>query len=169
MKKILVLVLLSLSVSACTYNLFNPPKVKELDPVEMFGTRGKVLEGRLYLATCETNAFGSAETARNTNLKKAAKTAKKKGFSYFTILDRNSFSKMKTVSYTTHENITSKTNFNAYGSDGYSVRGNVDTNYRVPVKNTFNTEFHTSKILFLLLNEDELDYWNNIYSVEKYL
>lgn len=169
MKKILLLPVLCLLASACTYNVFNPPKVKELDPVEMFGTRGKVLQGRLYQATCESSKWGSAQSAFNTNVKKAAKTANKKGYKYFTILDKSSKSRTRNYSYTTYQNSTATSKFSARGQDGYSVTGTLDTTYNSPVQNNVSEDLHTSQVVFVLLNENELDYWNNIYSVEKYL
>lgn len=168
MKKLIYFLVLLLSFTGCKYNIYNPPKVSELDPVAIFGMKGKFLEGRLFESMCQSNAFGSQESARKTSLKNAAKKAKKLGYKYFTVLDRQHSKKDNYTNFTTYQMVQNNTNASVYGTGGYAY-GHANTITYVPQDKTLHSEFHTYSIIFLLLNENELDGWNNIYEVEKYL
>lgn len=168
MKKLIFFVLLLLPFIGCSYNIMNPPKVSELDPVAIFGVKGQVLNGRLFESTCQSNAFGNQSTARKTSLKNAAKKAKKLGYNYFTVLDSQNFKEDKFTNLTSYQQVMSHTNASVYGN-GHSAYGSADTTVWVPTNQMMHTEFHTYSIIFLLLKDNELDGWNNIYSVKKYL
>lgn len=168
MKKIIILFLLAFVFAGCTYNIANPPKVKELDPVAMFGVKGRPLEGRLFLSSCESNAFGNMDSAKRTALKNAAKKARKLGYKYFTVIDRDARTKRNKINYTTYDNVRADTQVSAFGPGGYAY-GDINTNISVPVTQTMETEFQTYEFIFFLLDENEIDGWDNIYSVAKYL
>lgn len=167
MKKYFVLAAL-LSLIGCRYNVFNPPHVEELDPIALFGTKGRILEGRLFKSTCESNAFGNMDSAKKTSLKNAAKTAQENGYDYFTIIDKTNSVKTNQIKYQSYQRATANTDISVHGNDGY-VYGKAQTTAWIPKEESYETDFNTYSFVFLLLRENELDGWNNIYEVKKYL
>ena len=169
MQKKFVYIVFLFSLFGCVqHNIWNPPRVEEIDPLEIIGVQGKPFVGKLYLSTCQSNAFGNTSTAKKTALKNAAEKADELGYKYFTVLDQDTRVDNKIGSYTTYDSITSHTTASVHGSGGYAY-GNATTTTRVPRTNVYNYEFNTYTVVFLLLNEDELEKWNNIYSVSNYL
>jgi hypothetical protein len=120
-----------------------------MNPMEIFGTNGAILEGRLFRSFCESNAFGNASTARNTAITNAAKKAKVLKYPYFTIIWDNVDQKLNTGSFDTTE---------------YYRRGG-----RTITTHQYNTTFYTYDCVFIILNQNELEGWDNIYSVSNYV
>ena len=150
MKILLILMMLCFGLIGCvTYNIWNPPIVEEIDPMELFGKEGEPLQGRLFSSFCESNAFGNSSTARNTAITNAAKRANDLGFSYFTIIWDNVGSTMKAGSYNTYY----------HPSRNQTI---VTTNY-------YNYKFYVYQCIFIVLNNDELEGWDHIYSVSRYV
>ena len=133
-------------ISACvSYNIWNPPRVERLDPMELFGADGAVLRGRLFSSFCESNVFGNAATARNTAIINAAKRAYDLGFPYFTIIwDSNG---LRTSTFDT-------------------VQSHSRNNYTIT---THNYTFYAYKCIFIILKSDEMEGWDNIYTVSRYV
>ncbi len=173
-------------LSACVrYNIWNPPKVEEIDPVELIGLQGKVLEGKLWKSTCQSNAFGNRDTAKQTALENMAKKADELGYKYFTLLDKHVSMQENLRSYTTNKTTTSFTSLNLNTTSQGNIRaqngksfdtfssgtasGTSMTTTTTPETHHYKTTFHTYSGIFLLLDEKDLKKASNIYSVEKYL
>jgi len=152
--KFIFLVFLCISIFGCvTFNIWNPPKVVELDPLEILGKDGEFLRGRLFSSICESNAYGNATTARNTALQNAAKKANELGFKYFTILWDNTDSR------------------NISGTNSYTTTTWASRNVAVvtPHTNSYNYTFITYECIFVPLYDEELEGVENIFSVSRYL
>ena len=168
MKKILIAVTCILLSGCVRWNVWNPPKVEEIDPVELIGVQGKPLSGRLWRSTCQSNAFGNADTAKQKALENMAEKAYEQGYKYFCLLDTEKSVQDNLGSFTTNNTSTSFSTIGLNSSNGTSVRGNVWTTASTPQTNYFSTRFHTFSGIFLLLKEDDVDKAPNVYTVEKY-
>ena len=185
MKKIVALLLTLILTGCVRYNIWNPPKVEEIDPVELIGIQGEPLRGKLWMSTCQSNAFGDLDTAKETALVNMAKKADELGYKYFTLLDRHTSMQENLGSYTTNRTSTSFTNLSLNTSSNGTIttpnnstfktnstgtaHGTAMTMTTTPETHYYKTRFHTFRGIFFLLDENDLKKAPNVYSVDKYL
>ena len=147
---LVLLIILCFSTFGCvTHNIWNPPKVEELNPMEIFGTEGAPLEGRLFRSICESNAYGNATTAKNTAITNAANKSNELGFPYFTIIWDSVDQNLKAGTYDTIQT---------------SGRGRTSV-----LTQQYAYTFHLYECIFIILKKDELEGWDNIYTVSNYI
>jgi len=149
---LLVVILFCFFICSCftfdnlnSVNAFGSLNVRELDPVELYGTRGAFLKGKLFLSSYENQ---NSSAVRNTGITNAAKKANEKGYPYFTIVDEriSSITRTRTV------------------SSGYYASRNV---YVPPTTQDYIVYIY--ECIFIVLKANETDDWDNIYSVSSYV
>ena len=125
------------------------PSVVQLDPIEIFGKKGESLQGKLFLSSLETDAYGNASATRNAAITGAAKKAKELGYPYFTVIWDNLDTNTISGSYDTTQYVT-------------RTQQSVQTHQ-------YNYTVFKYECMFIMLNSNELNGWDNIYTVSRYI
>ena len=165
MKKILGLIAFLL-LNACMSHPFYRPSVEEINLMEYLGVQGKNYQGKIWRSDFVGSGFCTQERAYKEALKNAAKQAKSLGYNYFSVLSDNTYTPRMDFStlefYPISMKNTTITEINEYKQ--------ISTISSIPVEKTYNlpTVPHSS-IIFIVLDEKELSYFQKIFSVEDYL
>lgn len=170
MKKIAFLFLCFILTGCVRYPLFYPPKVVELDPMEIMGASGQALSGRVFMSTCMANSWGDSYSSRQIALEKMAKKAHELGFKYFTMIAHQNTINEKT-GYLPINQVTEQTssNIHLWGTNNQHVNGNVSSVTTQPMVYQYTNRLPVFTGIFILLYDHEIEYAKNIYTVENYL
>jgi len=163
MKKMLFILIL-LGCIGCVQNPIYWPSVTEIDVTEYMGLKGKSYQGKVWISKFVGSGFCSQERAYKEALKNAAKKTNELGYNYFSVLTNNTYTPYKNVSITEHQQIYSQSTIT--GTLGYNT---INTITNVPINKTYNlpTVPHSS-IIFIVLDEQDLHLFQNIYSINDY-
>ncbi len=142
MKKFFMLCFVCLIFGCASYK----DEVKPINAVEILGIKGKPLTGKTYSVSCEGNRRTGKDDVWACVLKKASEQAKADGYKYFTILEKDAFVPNMAGSY-----------------------DKIKLSTTAPVKHKYLKSTKTYTTIILVLEDDELSPWKNIYTVEDYL
>ena len=141
-------------ISGCT-----KVNIKPLRYNEVLGANGYPFDGRIFSANCSGKT-----SAEDVCLQRMSEITIQNGFEYFTVLSSNQNETATSASFNTYAPTTSITNYSGMGGYGTGVTfGSAAQMHMVPIVK------HTYQYTFILLDQSEINYFDNFYNVYDYL